>query len=171
MPAFRTLIDICFLRARPQDLPAEPSLVWQTALLSVASNFIIDNLHREPLNRFLFASAQALLLGVVVWGALKLRGFPERWMQTIAPLYTAGALINLIAWPVFVFVVSPGVAGSAGWALLLAVGMTVWFLAVMTHIMHHALQMSIGRSVFVSIACLMLSGLLLLLLFPVPGMP
>ena len=171
MSAIRTLIDICLLRGKPQDLPTDRSLVWQTALLSIASNFAIDNLHPNAGMRFLFASTQAALLGAVVWGALRLRGFPQRWMQTIAPLYASGALINLLAWPLFSLVIVPNAPASGNWALMLGVGMTVWFLAIMTNVMHHALELPVGRSALVSIACLMFSGLLLLLLFPMAGIP
>ncbi|MHB8346741.1 MAG: hypothetical protein ACYDHM_06020 [Acidiferrobacterales bacterium] len=159
------------LRGKPQDLPADRSLLWQTALLSIASNFAIDNLHPTVAMRLLFASTQAVLLGAVVWGALRLRGFPQRWVQSIAPLYAAGALINLLAWPLFSLLVVPNAPASGSLAMMLAVGMTVWFLAVMTNVMHHALELPMGRSALVSIACLMFSGLLLLMLFPVPGMP
>ncbi len=171
MSAIRTLIDICLLRGKPQDLPADRSLLWQTALLSIASNFAIDNLHPTVTMRFLFASMQTVLLGAVVWGALRLRGFPQRWVQTIAPLYAAGALINLLAWPLFSLLVVPNTPSSGSWAMMLAVSMTAWFLAVMTNVMHHALELPLGRSALVSIACLMFSGLLLLMLFPVPGIP
>lgn len=171
MPVIRTLVDICLLRGKPQDLPTSPSLVWQTALLSIVSDFIMDNVHPSIAIRVLFAAAQAGLLGTVVWGALKVRGHPERWMQTISPLYAGGALINLITWPVFTYAITPDVPNSDHWALLIGVGMTVWFLAIMTNVLHHALELSIGRSAAVSVACLMVSGIALLLLFPLPGMP
>ncbi len=171
MSVIRTLVDICLLRGKPQDLPASRSLVWQTALFSLISDYFIDNLHPAILMRLLFAAAQAGLLGAVVWGALKVRGFPERWMQTISPLYAAGAVINLLAWPVFTYVISPDAPGSGNWAMVVGIGMTVWFLAVMTNVMHHALELSVGRSAAVSIACLMFSGMALLLLFPMAGMP
>lgn len=171
MSAIRTLIDIFLLRGKPQDLPADRSLVWQAALLSVASNFAIDDLHPNAGMRLLFAVTQVVLLGAVVWGALRLRGFPQRWIQTMAPLYAGGAIINLIAWPLFSLVILPNAPASGEWALLLGVGMTVWFLAIMTNVMHHALELPIGRSALVSIACMMVSGLLLLMLFPIPGVP
>ncbi len=171
MSAIRTLVDICLLRGKPQDLPADRSLVWQTAVFSIVSNFAIDNLHPDAATRLLFATTQVVLLGAVVWGALRLRHFPQRWMQVIAPLYAAGALINLLAWPLFSLVITPNAPTSGNWALLLGVGMTVWFLAIMTNVMHHALELPVGRSAFISVACMMFSGLVLLLLFPMPGMP
>jgi len=171
MSVIQTLVEICLLRGKPQDLPASPSLVWQTALLSIVSNFVIDNLHPSMTVRLLFATTQAGLLGAVVWGALRLRRHPERWMQTVSPLYTAGALINLIAWPIFTYAIAPNVPGSDNWAMVIGVGMTVWFLAIMTHVLHHALELSVGRSAAVSIVCMMFSGMALLLLFPMAGIP
>ncbi len=171
MSTIQTLIDIFLLRGKPQDLPADRSLVWKAALLAVASNFAIDDLHPNGVMRVIFAAAQSVLLGAVVWGALRLRGFPQRWMQTITPLYAGGALINFLAWPLFTLVIMPNAPASGTWALFLGVVMTAWFLAIMTNVMHHALELPIGRSALISIACMMVAGLLLLLLFPIRIVP
>ncbi len=131
----------------------------------------MDNLHPNVAMRLLFAATQAGLLGAVVWGALQIRRHPERWMQTISPLYAAGTLMNLIALPVFTFVIPPGTAAGNHWTLMFGAAMTVWFVAIMSNVLHHALELPVGRSVLVTLACLLISGIALVLLLPIPGMP
>lgn len=160
-----TLLAIFLLRGRPQDLPASRPLVWFTALAVVLTDYVLDRLHEDPVSRLSFAAAQAVLLGAVVWLALRLRGYPERWMQTIAPLYAASAFINLLSWPLLSGI-DRAQADGPSWPLLFGFIMTLWFLAIMTQVLRHALAIPIALGLLAAISCLMTSGLALLLMFP-----
>lgn len=165
-----TLIAIFLLRGRPQDLPASSTLVWLAAGCAAVSDFVVDTLHLEWLTRAGFALSQAILTGAAVWVVLNLRGFPERWMQTVTPIYAASATINLIAWPVAKLLGAPAGEPVSPLLTVIGVGLTVWFIAIFAHVLRHALEWSAGRSVLVALACMLISGLILLVLFPIPGL-
>lgn len=160
-----TLLAIFLLRGRPQDLPTSRPLVWFTVLAVVLTDYALDRVHEDPVSRLSFATAQAVLLGAVVWLALRLRGYPERWMQTIAPLYAASAFINLLSWPLLSGI-DRAQADGPSWPLLFGFIMTLWFLAIMTQVLRHALAIPIALGLLAAISCLMTSGLALLLIFP-----
>lgn len=164
-PVLQTLLAIVLLRGRPQDLPVSGPLVLGCALAALATDFMLDRFHDDPFERLHFAAIQTILLGATVWGALRLRGVPERWMQAIAPLYAASALINLLSWPVLV-VAQEASGGGVSWALMLGFGMTLWFLAIMVRVLRQALDASLPVSVLAAFACLLSSGVVLAILFP-----
>ncbi len=165
-PVLNTLLAITLLRGRAQDLPASRALVLGTAFAAFATDFMLDRIHDDSFERLRFAATQTALLGAVVWLALRLRGVPERWMQTITPLFAASALINLLSFPVLALIQRDQPATDAAWALLFGFGMTVWFLAVMVRVLREALEASLALSVLAAFACLLSSGVALAVLFP-----
>jgi hypothetical protein len=164
-PVLQTLFAIVLLRGRPQDLPVSRALVLSCALAAVVTDYMLDRFHEDLFERLQFAVTQTVLLGATVWGALRLRGMPERWMQTIAPLFAASALINILSWPVLAAARGP-TGDDALWALTLGFAMTIWFLAVMVRVLRHALEASLPVSVLAAFACLLSSGVVLAILFP-----
>src|SRR5690606_15422087 len=92
-------IDICLLRAGPQDLPASSVLRSLALFAYVASGVMI----LLPSVSFGSAVAQALvdtlLLVVLLWAVLRWRGLPERFAQALTALAGTGALLGLAALP------------------------------------------------------------------------
>jgi hypothetical protein len=164
-PTAHTLLSIFLLRGRPQDLPASPALAWAAGLAALATDFVLDRLHQDFFERLWFAATQVALFGAVLWLALKLRGYPERWMQTATPLYAASAFINLLSFPVLAGV-DRATAEDLTWPLTYGFAMTLWFVAIVTQVLRHALATVLPLALLAAIGCLVTSGLALLLLFP-----
>jgi hypothetical protein len=162
---FKTFLAIAVLTGRPQDLPTSHTLLAWAAVVSVWSNYIVDSAHDQPGARLLFALAQTLLLGGWVWAALVARNHPERWTQTMTAIYGSAALLNLLAWPLLGLLQAEGVAAGSV-PLFFALVMTLWFLAIMSQILHHALMLPLLGSAALSFGILVANGWILMTLFP-----
>ena len=147
----KTLIDICLLRAAPQDLPvSRPAML--VALVAYAAAGVLG-----VLDVFAFESAvlaavvDTLLLTAVTHLVLQWRQLENRLTQTLTALAGCGALLSLLAW---------GAAGLVRevfqpewvWA-----GLLVWYTLVFGHIVRHALSIPLAAGVAASLLYLMLS--------------
>ncbi len=139
MLLLKTFINLCLLRAKPQDLPAAPAL---TAATLVAYTLVGLGLSLPDLGfgrAALWAILDILVIAALTHGALRMRHFPERLPQTLTALLGSGALIGLAAWPII---------GTESSAVQLA--LLLWNLAVFAHILRHALSVPIGLGIIVS---------------------
>lgn len=162
----KILLDICLLRGQPQDLPASKNLVAVTALLSIVGHYALDQLHQDAFARLVFAAAQTALLGAIVWTLLKLRGYPERWLQTVTALFTANIVADIITWLMAAGALGPDASEPQPWLTAFIMATAIWFLAIMAHVLRHALAISLGLAVLASLGCALASGLALMALFP-----
>ncbi len=147
----KIFIDICLLRAAPQDLPVSRRAMLM-ALVAYAAAGVLG-----VLDVFAFESAvlaavvDTLLLAAVTHLVLQWRRLENRLTQTLTALAGCGALLSLLAW---------GAAGLVRevfqpewvWA-----GLLVWYTLVFGHIWRHALSIPFAAGVAASLLYLMLS--------------
>lgn len=160
----RLFVDIVFLSGRPQDLPASRALLILTALLALGTNYAVDTGFAHSGHRLDFALAQTGLLGAWIGAVLSMRRLWRRYSQTLTAVYGSNVLINLITWPLS-FGRGFGPSGSH----LLAIVLAVWFLAILTKVLGHALELPLLLSALVSLTGLLVSGWVLITLFPLPA--
>jgi uncharacterized membrane protein YagU involved in acid resistance len=159
----KLFIDICLFQAKPQDLPAARTLVWVTGATAILSNLrSAENLSAS----LLVAAAQVLIISLLVYSALRSRRLINRWDQTISALYGATTLVNLVSMPVVGWMIRvKDTPEQATWPALLGLAITVWFIAIMAHVLRHALDLRTGASIILSIglfAIMSISSLALL---------
>ena len=111
----------------------------------------------------------ALLAGIT-WGTLSWRRLQVRFTQTLTALLGTGIVLSMVALPVVRWLYLSSAAGGVDpaaamiWFVLL-----VWSLAVMGHVMRHALQGSYALGAMVAVGYLVAQMSLLDLLFPESG--
>ncbi|WP_297360902.1 hypothetical protein [Acidiferrobacter sp.] len=159
----KLFLDIGFLAGRPQDLPASRTLLVLTAVLALATNYVVDTGFSHNLQRLGFAAAQTFLLGLWVAIFLALRRLWVRYGQTMTAIYGSNVLINLVTWPL-----SLGHGFGALGSEVLAIALAVWFTAVVTKILWHALELPLPLSALVTLTGIFVSGWILITLFPLP---
>ena len=175
MPILKTLIDICLLRGRPQDLPASTFLLWMFVAASLLTDYLgaVSSYGPETPRSFLVV-AQTVFFAGVIWATLKLRGFPERWLQTMMALFASNTIFGLVMLPVLPEVVEmlrQGPNAVIGWQAYFAFIGSIWYLMIMTHVMRHAIELSIFLSGMISIGCLItvrVMEVMLMSLFAIP---
>lgn len=147
-----TLLNICLLRANPQDLPTSNVLVG----LALAAHFlanVLTGLDEASFQNSLIAGAMdTLLLVALTRTGLMLRNLRERTRQTLTALVGAGALLAVAAWTA---VTVTGMVTERVWIVWLP--FLFWFLAVYGHILRHAFNVTPGVGLLLATGYVLLS--------------
>ena len=157
------LAQLMLFKAGPQDLPTSASLLQFAAGL-----FFISALTRLLLvSHYVAALTQSILSMVILFffvrALLNWRNTPERLVQTLTALFLAGAVIGaLLLLPLRTLQpllaaltenpeLSPQQLDVPALAMYAWAGLSVWGLMISAHIFRHALSISLGLGVCVSL--------------------
>ncbi len=152
-------LEICLLRRGPQDLPASPALT----VLSLAAYGLSGMVAVIAIMPLSMALPQTLLDLALVSGLsyllLSLRGFGARFLQTLTALAGTGTLLNLVAWPLFMWMGQEADTAGQGSPLpsLLFLVLLGWSIAIMAHIVRHALSSTRSMGLLCAMAYLIIS--------------
>jgi formate-dependent nitrite reductase membrane component NrfD len=142
----RTWLDLCRLRAAPQQLPASTALLALAlvnyCLVGIAVALPGSGWSMALLLTLLDLAVMAGLTTLVLW----VTGKPARLNQTLSALAGTGALLGLLALPLVLTAPEPVPA----WAGLSWLVLLFWSLAVRGHILRHALEITFGMGLLVS---------------------
>lgn len=163
----KLLVDICLLRAGPQDLPVSSVLVVLTGLAYFGASLLLFNIDSTLRMSFVVGALDTLLLFGFTALMLQVRRFPERFRQTVSAFAGTGALLGLCALPLVEIMVraqaqgneAPGVA--LGWFALL-----LWSLSVFGHIVRHAIAVSLPTGIGIGVLFAVASVAIVKILFP-----
>lgn len=172
MNFLKNILDICLLRGRVQDLPTSTSLLAMTGFASVIVNAFSLPGQNLGIAQFLFVALQPVLFGAVIYTLLRLRGFPERWVQTMTALYAVDAVFSLLKLPWLPAMIDmmkqePGAEFRWEGALLLFLG--GWLLWVIARVLREATEWPLPLAFFASLTALLVVFMLSYLLMPLFG--
>jgi hypothetical protein len=145
------LINICLLRANPQDLPTSTALTTFALLLYYVADVVTAATFVPFSQALLAAAADTALIVVLALLALSLRQLTVRARQTLMALAGCGALLGLVSTLVGSLLpdgVSP---------FLVSVPSLLWLIAVYGHILRHALDVPYVMGIVTTGAYLFLS--------------
>jgi len=160
-------IDICLLRAAPQDLPASRVLPVLALACYVLISFLVSLSFYTKVAAFQVAVTDLVLLLALVPGLLYLQGKTARINQTLSALAGCGCLLGLVALPLVqslgpdVPVAEVPLLVSVFWLCLF-----VWNLLVVAHIMRHALSSSLAVGIGVAVMYALINIQIIGALFP-----
>lgn len=162
-------VDICLLRAGPQDLPASRFLLGVAILLGLLTGalLIVDSFG-SVFSALLAQILDLLLLMALIRFGLAYRGLAPRFLQVATALFGSSALINLVTMPVQLLIgedPSASLAGELG--VLLYLFLLVWALVVIGHILRHAFDIRFGGGILIALAYFLLINWLVQTFFPV----
>lgn len=152
MPSFTTsarqLLDICLLRAAPQQLPFSWELLGLTVIASVGLGYPAMLAYGATSNPVPELTLSLVFTLAFVYAVLAFRGFKTRFVQTASAIFGTDAIITLVALPVL-HAASTG-ATHDSLTLLAIAGVVIWNLLVMGHILRHALSLPLPGGILVA---------------------
>lgn len=160
-------LNICLLRAGPQDVPAAGVVLLLAAGSYVGVDILVALTSYTFGQALLWSALDTLLLAAIAQLGLRWRGHPRRFQQTFSALTGSGALLSLVGWP-FMLMLLRLPEGDADSALpsLLIVLLMFWSIAVIAHILRHALSSSYAVGVLLALLYAIVSWNLGAFLFP-----
>ncbi len=149
----RAFFELCRLRLRPQDLPASAELlIVATAAYGLSSAGLTLISQSVPVS-LMAGAVDSLMLLALTYGVLLLRRVPGRWLQTSIAMAGTGALLTVLAAPLYIWLAHAGASqggGSSPALSLLILLIIVWNVVVMGHILRHALSFPLPGGILVS---------------------
>lgn len=137
---FDLFLDICLFRKGPQDVPASAVLLKVCLLAYALSGFVVLRLSTPSAIAIPQILLDLALLAGLLYLVLSLRRYPQRFPQTLSALTGVGVLMALLALPLMVWIVRQSPDGDAVLPSMLLLGLMSWSIAIMAHILRHALN-------------------------------
>ncbi len=168
----RPFVEMCLLRLAPQDLPASPLLLGIALAAHTGLGTLITTLYYPLFTAVAVSVTGTLLLGLLAFVLLSVRGLVERFPQTYAAFAGTGAVLEAIALPLVALLESDeptGAPSAAGVILTIPwLALLVWSWVVSGHILRHALSVHLTAGIGISMAFFWLSALIIHQLFGNP---
>lgn len=145
--------EICLLRKGPQDLPASHvllglSLVAYGTVSVVIAHTILAKLPMAILAAAVDTFLLAILSRVLLWARL----LSNRWNQTCTALAGTGCIFEIALWPINVWQHAIGnTEPTFSLPLVLVLTVLVWNVAVIAHILRHALSTSLFNGALLAV--------------------
>ncbi|MCB1857548.1 MAG: hypothetical protein KDI63_04720 [Gammaproteobacteria bacterium] len=160
-------VDMCLLRAAPQDLPASPFLLGMTLLAGlVTGTVVIVETFGGLANALLAQLLDFLLLLSLLWVALGMVRHRARFLQAATALCGSGVVINLVIMPLqLLLTTDPSGSLTGELAVLLYLGLIAWSLVVVGHIVRHAFEFPLWGGILVAMNYFFLANWLIQTLF------
>lgn len=160
-------VDICLLRAGPQDLPGSGFLLLLTVLLSLLTGTLVIVGTFGTLGAALAAQMLdiLLLLGLLRL-LLQLTGKSARYQQTASALFGSGVLINLVTMPLqLLYSGDPSGPALGEMGTLFYLIIIVWALVIVGHIIRHALEIRLAAGIMLSLGYFLIANYIIQTLF------
>ncbi|MBA1446760.1 MAG: hypothetical protein M3H12_19675 [Chromatiales bacterium] len=157
-------VDLCLLRAAPQDLPASSVILAGTFLLNILVSLlmIVDARHGPGL-AMIESLFETFLMLAALYLALRTRSLRGRFQQSATALMGSGLLLGLLALPLVAWS-HRSESTEAGLLLLLLI---IWSIVVLGHIIRHTFGVTLNIGVALGVLYTMLAWSMVARLFPV----
>ena len=133
--------DICIFRKGPQDVPSSPFLFQLTLAVYGLIGLLLLNLEVDLAHSLLRLVMEAAMLMGFLYVTLVSAQLKNRLLQTAIAMLGTDAMISAFALPFLVAI--SGVEEAKGVYIVLLMLM-LWHVAIMGHILRHALSRSYG---------------------------
>lgn len=146
----KLFFDICRLRTSPADVPASQFLALICVAAYAVSGFAISLLGQRAGNALISIAVDlGMMIGLLYLG-LWVRDLRPRLLQSVSALTGTGTIFSLLGLPVILWLQQdPETISTLGSILLLA--LIVWNIAVIGHILRHALDLPTWAGMGISV--------------------
>lgn len=163
----RPFLEICILRKGPQDLPASGLLLGIAVCAHVLMSILLSVVTLNAWQAVLAGLTDTLLVLILTGTLLYAHRQKTRIVQTLTAMTGTGAIITLVAIPVFSWLYSLQSSGSGSpLAGLLVLALIAWSLGISGHILRHALSIPYFLGIFIAFVFFWISHSVFTSLFP-----
>lgn len=167
---FRYWLDLCLLRAAPQDGPASAFVLGFALTCYVMVSVLVLTVSYGMGTGAQLAFLDLLVMTVFVLVMLYLSDKTSRIVQTLSALSGAGALLGLLALPLVLLSGPASTEASLPFALTLVwLLLSFWNLVVSAHIIRHALSTSLAIGVAMALLYVLISMQFATIIIPLDG--
>jgi len=154
----RAYWNLCLLRIGPQDLPSSRALLGFTLGAYILIDIIISSAELSIGGAIASSTLDTVILLLFAFVSLWVRELGDRTTQALTALAGCGTLIGIIALPLIFWQHQLGVdSGLVYIPGLIIAGLVIWNIAIVGHIMHHALSTSISIGVALAVFYMLIS--------------
>jgi hypothetical protein len=151
------VMDLCHLRRGPDEMPYSPVLLALLIVAGVLLDVVTGRLLGAGANVLLRSLVSTAVVLALCWIALRIRRLENRYVQTASALVACSIVFSLLVLPL-AWLSGPAPATPAemtprhvllSWAML---GLIVWNLVVVAHIVRRALEAPFGFGLALALA-------------------
>ncbi|CAI8831244.1 hypothetical protein [Methylocaldum szegediense] len=162
MPLIKLFLDICFFRKGPQDTPASNLLLGLAISAYLIVGFVLLGLEGDWAGAVVEAIAEGAMVFGFLFVVLYLGKKLPRLRQTATALYGCDALISATAIPLLALLL---MAPEAKPVYIFLTFLLLWHLAVVGHILRHALAIPFFYGVALAFGYVVISYQVMMALF------
>ncbi len=141
-PLLNAYWDICLRRTTPQSLPTSNTLLVTTLVAYGLIGLLLGLVNLSFIRAFISSIADIILLASMIRLIFWIRCIEGRFTQTLSAFAGTALIINLFALPLFIWQNLAGgmMSGAAFLPSLFLLVLIFWNIAIMGHILRHALN-------------------------------
>jgi len=163
----KAFLNICLLKKGPQDLPKSSVLLFLCLFMYTLIDVLLTVQSRPFEHALMVSLVDVGFLLLVTSLILKQHQKLDRWHQTMTALFGTGVILGIFIFPlVFGGVQNQYEAWLQQIIVVLFLIMVIWNVAVLAHIVRHAISTSMGVGIMIAILYIWMSSLLITMLFP-----
>ena len=140
-------------------------MVLTAVVLCIGISVSIPSQDETTLAIALRAIVHVAAYGFALWVALRLRSRSERFVQAVTTIFGTAALLQFVDWPFVNWLVKAQDTSGAQFPLLISVGLGIWTFAVAVNIDRHALDVTTGQSILITLCLQVFAAALVFVLF------
>lgn len=168
---FQFFAQLCLLRTRPQDLPSSQALFALVAAINiVVGTILVSPAVGNLFTAFMASLLDTLILAIFIWGLLRFRDHPERFLQTATSAIGVSLIIASLSLPLQWMMPTNAeeIAPTAQTASLMLLILIVWLQVALGHVFRHAFEVSLMLGVGLAFLYTLFSGAAIQSLFNFP---
>ncbi|MGA7297151.1 MAG: hypothetical protein WBW92_06535 [Rhodanobacteraceae bacterium] len=165
------LRNLCLLRIGPQDLPCSQGLLGTVLGLNLVLDTATGWLLGEPATALGTSLVSLVVVVGGIWLLLKMRDLQARFVQSALAVASAGLLFSVLAIPIQMAMAPlPAeldlLTDGQTLGMMLLAGLGGWSLAVMGHVLRHALERTFLTGLLLALALNLSAAALMQMLLP-----
>ena len=164
---FKTFLNMCVFRYKPQDLPQSYDLLMLCLLIYTFINVLLAMTTTPFAQALQISVLDTVIITIITIFILKINRHYERWIKTLMALAGTGCIIGLFTLPLFAGAFLLEVSELIqSLILMIYLALLIWNIVIMGHILRHAMETSLGVGIVFAMIYLVITSTLISFVIP-----